>query len=242
MVSHDSACCNRQQRACHPPVGPFAMAVAIFLAGLMGASGAASAKSLIKSESGRASLLNMFSGQDGSIPSLEEDVRFRANRRHPDVGYISLDPICLSCLFTPPPAPPQDSPAPSISLPPPPAPPQDSPAPSISLPPPETFSPSPAPAPSPSPVVSAPTPSPEVAPAVAEAVPNVNSVSFERVQDPPSVEALLESEVPLSVSMEMVSSPLRQAPAPLSLLGVGSAYGFSRKVRNRIRTAQTIRT
>lgn len=50
-----------------------------------------------------------------------------------------------------------------------------------------------------------------------------------------SVSASLD--VPLNSNVDSWTLTLRQTPGPLPILGVGAAFGFSRKLRNRIKAA-----
>lgn len=209
--------CNRLQRLCHPPYRVCAIALALFLSDLMGSASTASAKSLINTSVGRALLLQQFSGQGDGGQARGGDVRFRANRRGPDVGFISLDPICYSCLLSPPPdpsSPPEPSGSPVAA--------------EVSSPP---------SAPEPSPVVSSPAPPSLPEPTMVVPSPSENVLLLETVIEAASQVRQAPIVTPPSASIQTKSPSLRQTPAPLSLLGVGATLAFSRKLRGRIRGA-----
>jgi hypothetical protein len=52
----------------------------------------------LRSSDSRAALLSLFDDAGSSVDHGSQPTRSRANRRHPDVGYLSRDSICLSCV------------------------------------------------------------------------------------------------------------------------------------------------
>jgi hypothetical protein len=193
----------------------YAVAAALLLSGFLEATSTAAAKSLVSTSAGRALLLQQFSGQGNGGQARGGDTRFRANRRGPDVGFISLDPICYSCLL------------PSL------------PSPSYTPVPPEISSPQPSapPSPQPSPVVSSPVSAPLPEPTMEAPAPLVSSLPLKAVIEPaPQIqEAPMKSLT--SASLQPNPSTTSQTPGPLPILGVGATFAFSRKLRGRIRAS-----
>jgi hypothetical protein len=180
--------CHRLQRLCHPPCRVCAIALGLFLSGLMGSASTAPAMSLINTSAGRALLLQQFSGQGDGGQARGGDVRFRPNRRGPDVGFISLDPICYSCLLSSPPDPSGSPAAAEISSSP--------------------------PAPEPSPVRSSPAPASLPEPTMQVPSPSESLLLLETVVEPAPQIKQAPIETPPSVSMQTKSSTPRQTHAP----------------------------
>lgn len=90
---------TRRLLACHPPLRPIWLSAVsvLVVAGAVPAMAAGSNVSLRSSDS-RAALLSLFQGVGSGVDHGSQPTRSRANRRHPDVGYLSRDPICLSCV------------------------------------------------------------------------------------------------------------------------------------------------
>ncbi|MEY4352975.1 MAG: hypothetical protein RLZZ609_1216 [Cyanobacteriota bacterium] len=198
-------------KACLPHARAYAVVASLLLLGFVGSTGTAFAKSLISTSAGRASLLQQFSGQGDGGQARGGDVRFRANRRGPDVGFIYLDPICYSCLL---PSLPDPSYSPT--------------APEISSPPPSS---------EPSPVVSAPAPAPLPEPTMEVPTPLVSSLPLKAVIEPAPQIQQTPIKIPTSASLQPKPSILLQTPGPLPILGVGATFAFSRKLRGRIRAS-----
>lgn len=204
---------------------PIAMAgLLLTVAGFGQPASAASLNDLLTSIKGRSALLQSFSGGGGGSLSHQDDTRFRANRRHPDVGYISLDSICLSCVIAQSSAP-VLAPAPVISSPP---------APPVVV------------DPSPPPLLAPPPPIPESLPEPSglesPPVSIVQVIPLEERQAPASLMTLMQIEVPIPTPSQETPPPISQAPAPLSILGVTTALGMSRALRNKIRAVRQMTT
>lgn len=203
----------------------YAVAAALLLLGCVESTSTASAKSLISTSAGRALLLRQFSGQGDGGQAKGGDVRFRANRRGPDVGFISLDPICYSCLLPSLPDPSGSPAAPVISSPPP----SPEPSPVVSAP---------APAPSPVPTPEAPAPLPQPMPTVVVTIPLLNPPPSQAVIKPAPQIQQTPIKTPPSTSLQPSSPIVLQTPGPLPILGVAASFAFSRKLKGRIRAAQ----
>jgi hypothetical protein len=90
---------TRRLLGCHPPLRPIWLSAVwvLVVAGAVPAMAAGRNGSLRSSDS-RAALLSLFRGAGSSVDHGSQPTRSRANRRHPDVGYLSRDSICLSCV------------------------------------------------------------------------------------------------------------------------------------------------
>lgn len=90
---------TRRLLACHPPLRPICLSAVTVLvvAGAVPAMAAGRNVSL-RSSGSRAALLSLFQGVGSGVDHGSQPTRSRANRRHPDVGYLSRDSICLSCV------------------------------------------------------------------------------------------------------------------------------------------------
>lgn len=210
MVSPYPPRCTRRQSSCHPPLMPIAIAAMVVgMAGFVEPVSALSASDLLGSSSGRASLLEHFSGGGSGATAGGEQTRFRPNRRHPDVGFTSLDPICVACVL--------DQAASSADQVP------------------ATPKPSSAQQPSASDAWTPPPPAPAALPQESTPVP---LVTLEVVQPPVPRMTLLAIESPLPFPLDEAPPPIRQAPAALPILGAGGTMALSRKLRNRIRAAR----
>lgn len=90
---------TRRLPACHPPLRPIWLSAVcgLVVSGAVPAMAAGRDGSLRSSDS-RAALLSLFDDAGSSVDNGSQPTRSRANRRHPDVGYISRDTICLSCV------------------------------------------------------------------------------------------------------------------------------------------------
>jgi hypothetical protein len=186
----------------------------------------------VQSRDTRVALLSIFDQLGMGVDHGNDSTRSRANRRHPDVGFISSDPICLSCVMTvlaPPVLPPRQTP-------PPPAP-----QPKISSP----LLPSAAPKPVP------PKPAASKPVTILESrLPAVLTPAQTKIGNPvpPQRTPLLVELSPLTIAPQSVPSvsvaeilpaqaPI-QTPGPLPILGLGAAFGFSRHLRGRLKAAQ----
>jgi hypothetical protein len=201
---------NRQTSPCHPLLSGWRVAGVLGMVTLLNAGGgmapvsAASQKPSVQSRETREALLSLFD-QLGMGIDPADDTRSRANRRHPDVGFLSSDPICLSCVMTV-----LDPPALSPT------------APRQPL----------------SPPVAKPTSSPPLKPALQPAtqalLPKPPTILQSRIELPP-----IPFE-PESLPGDPVIAPQApiQTPGPLSILGFGTAFGFSRRLRRRLKPAR----
>lgn len=90
---------TRRLLACHPPLRPIWLS-AVWVLVMVGSvpAMAAGRNGSLRSSDSRAALLSLFRGVGSGVDHGSQPTRSRANRRHPDVGYLSRDPICLSCV------------------------------------------------------------------------------------------------------------------------------------------------
>ena len=210
----------------------------LWTVGAMSPASAASPKlPSVQSRDTRLALLSLFDQSGASVGFGDDPTRSRANRRHPDVGFTSRDPICLSCVMTvlappalSPPAPPQAPPPPppqptisSLPLLPPPAPTPVPPLPVAPNPPAILQSGLPAVHPSAEIPISNPLETP-LAPSLIELPP----VGF-------AMEAIPDASVPVISSSQV---PL-QTPGPLPILGAGMAFALTRRLRGRIKAGRS---
>ena len=185
----------------------------------------------IQSRETRVALLAMFDQLGTGLASSDESTRSRANRRHPDVGFLSSDPICLSCVMTV-----LDPPV---------------------LPPPQPRQPSPIlqPANSSRPLLPAPKPA-AAKPAAPKPtittsrLPGVLTPAQVKIRNPlepqptPDLIELTPQSIPLEpVPLQEVPDILTaeapiQTPGPMPILGLGAAIGVSRRLRKRIKAAR----
>lgn len=210
---------------------PIAMAgLLLTVAGFGQPATAASLNDLLTSNTGRSALLERFSGGGGGSLSRQDETRFRANRRHPDVGYIALDSICLSCVIPQIPAP--DLPPAPVLVP----------APVLSSPPaaPVVVDPSPPPPLAPPPPIPESLPEPSALESAPIAI--VHVIPLEERQASTPLMTLMQIEAPIPTPSQETPPPISQAPAPLSILGVTTALGMSRALRNRIRAVRQMTT
>lgn len=216
------ACFNRQITPCHPlPFGWRAAGLFGMLGLLSGAvivpiGAAAERLPSIQSRETRLALLSLFDQVGAGLGPPSDSTRSRPNRRGPDVGYIADDPICISCVMTVlgppalPPAEPRKPAVPRLST--------------LSIPP-----VTPAPKPASKPVKSQPPVSKPPAHKPPERKP---SIVASRSEIPPVVPKPepLPGDPPLFSGQAPV-----QTPGPLPLLGLGAAFGFSRRLRRRLK-------
>lgn len=200
---------TRRLLACHPPLRPIWLSVVwmLVMAGAVPAMAAGRDGSLRSSDS-RAALLSLFDDAGSSVDHGSQPTRSRANRRHPDVGYLSWDSICLSCVDSAfrTPSPSSGSSASSVQT-------------SESL---VSFTQQPAPErPGPSTSTSTST----------SPLPLQEPIAFGVPMEQPL--AALSAPEPISTVVSV-----RQTPGPLSILGAGAALGISRQLRRRIRAAR----
>jgi len=210
---------NRQSTPCHPlfrgrgAVGLIGV-LCLLSGGVMTPVSAASSRlPSVQSRETRIALLSIFDQLGMGVDLGNDSTRSRANRRHPDVGFISSDPICLSCVMTaiappvfPPTAPRQEPPPP--------------------FPQPTIFS-----------------PLTILESRVTALVPVDPEIGNPLVPQPTPVLIELSSiaitpESLYSESASEISSaqaPI-QTPGPLPILGLG-AFGVSRRLRGRIKAA-----
>lgn len=232
---------NRHAPPCHPLwgasgwIGLFGMlglGVGVVLEPVRGlAQGAPS----VQSRETRVALLAMFDQLGVGLGPGDPSTRSRANRRHPDVGFLSSDPICLSCVMTvlgPPALPP---PPPRQPL-------------KVSAP----LLPAPKPV-APKPVASKPAAPKPVAPRpsiITSRLPDVlmpPQLKFENPLEPRPTPDLVEL-FPLTMPPELLppqggqdlvaaQAPV-QTPGPLPVLGLGGAIAISRRLRKRIKNSR----
>lgn len=94
---------NRQVTPCHPLPPHLGACVrlgcmVLLACGLATPARAASQAPSLQSIETRVELLSLFDQEGLGYDTGGEPTRSRANRRHPDVGYVSRDPICLTCV------------------------------------------------------------------------------------------------------------------------------------------------
>ena len=206
----------------------------------------------VQSRETRIALLSIFDQLGVGVNPADGATRSRANRRHPDVGFISSDPICLSCVMTvlAPPAVSPPAPRPSV------------PSPTVSS---RPILPSPAPKPvlplpvAPKPSLSKPVgskpaapkpPAPKPVTILQSRLPAVLSpppVTITNPLEPPQAVVLITIP-PLTIPTEILPDPsasvvpsaqiLKQTPGPLPILGAGMALAASRRLRGRIKAAR----
>lgn len=217
-----------RQVPCHPLcrtfLGPSTAAVSLLtllLSGVFPPVQAAPRSPSLASSATRDSLLALFQGTSDGHVQQGQPTRSRANRRGPDVGYVSRDRICLECLLgtsspsVPQATSPKSSPKPPVASTPTPSP------------------PAPSPPPPPEPQVSVQNESSQPPATVLHAV-------IDAPQPPETAEMGLELQAepqeatPFRAPMEAAS----QAPGPLPILGGGVAFGFSRHLRRRIKASK----
>ena len=195
----------------------------------------------IQSRETRVALLAMFDQLGTGLASSDESTRSRANRRHPDVGFLSSDPICLSCVMTvldppvlPPPQPRQPSPILQ---------PANSSRPLLPAPKPAAAKPA-----APKPAVAKPAaPKPTIKTSPLPGVLTPAQVKIRIPLEPQPTPDLIEL-TPQSIPLEPVplqevpdiltaEAPI-QTPGPMPILGLGAAIGVSRRLRKRIKAAR----
>lgn len=221
MEPRSSPSCTSPKRLGHlPGRSVFFISALPLAAGSSEAAGAASAVALINSSAGRQALLQQFSGEQANGLAGGGDVLLRANRRHPDVGYISQDPICWACVLAPVLPPPQPSAAPARPMPAKPKPLASSAKKAFFL---QVLAAS-------KPVLAPPPPG--------QASPLVSLATLEMVQAPAPVMTLMVIEAPFLESITMESPPVQQAPAPFPILGGAMVFTVQRRLRQRIRAVR----
>lgn len=199
----------------------------LWTVGAMSSASAASPKlPSVQSRDTRLALLSLFDQSGASVDFGDDPTRSRANRRHPDVGFTSRDPICLSCVMTvlaPPVLPPPQPTISSLPLLPPPAPTPVPPLPVAPNPPAILQSGLPAVLPSAEIPIWNPLETP-TAPSLIELPP----IGF-------AMEAIPDASVPVISSSQV---PL-QTPGPLPILGPGMAFALTRRLRGRIKAGRS---
>lgn len=232
---------NRRVPPCHP-LGGVGRWIGLF--GILGfgvgivlepVRGLAQAAPSIQSRETRVALLAMFDQLGAGLGPGDPSTRSRANRRHPDVGFLSSDPICLSCVMTvldPPALPP---PPPRLPL-------------KVSTPlltAPKPITPKPVPS---KPVASKPAaPKPSI---ITSRLPDVLMPPQPKIENPlePRPTPDLVELFPLSMppepllpqgGQELVASQAPvQTPGPLPVLGLGGAIAMSRRLRKRVKNSR----
>jgi hypothetical protein len=227
------ASCNRQSPPCHPLFWWRGAAGLIGVVGLLAGgvmTPVSAASPSVQSRETRIALLSIFDQLGVGVDHGNDSTRSRANRRHPDVGFISSDPICLSCVMT--------VLAPPVLPPPPPrqAPPPPVPEPTISSPP---LFPSPAPEPQPvaEPLTVLESQLPAVLPPGQDNIVNpLSPQQFPAVLELSPV-TIAPMDLPSDSEILLAQAPV-QTPGPLPILGLGAAFGVSRRLRGRLKAAQ----
>ena len=238
VPSYPPASFNRPSTPCHPlfcgrGAAGLIGVVGLLTGGVMAPVSAASPRPpSVQSRETRVALLSIFDQLGVGVDQGNDSTRSRANRRHPDVGFISSDPICLSCVMTvlaPPVLPPRQSPPPPV------------PQPKISSP----LLPSAAPKPVP------PKPAASKPVTILESrLPAVLTPGQTKIGNPlpPQRTPLLVELSPITIAPQSAPSgsvseilpaqaPI-QTPGPLPILGLGAAFGVSRRLRGRLKAAQ----
>jgi len=237
---------NRHVPPCHPLGGASGW---IGLLGMLGLGvgvllepvrGLAQGVPSIQSRETRVALLAMFDQLGAGLGPGDPSTRSRANRRHPDVGYLSSDPICLSCVMTvlnPPALPP---PPPRQPL-------------KVSTPLLQAQKPI-----APKPVASKPVakklvaskPVPPKLSIVTSPLPDVLTPPQHKIENPlePWPTPDLVELFPISMPPEplppeggqdlVASQAPVQTPGPLPVLGLGGAIAISRRLRKRIKNSR----
>lgn len=218
------ACFNRQIIPCHPlslgwrAAGLFGM-LGLLSVGVIAPVGAATEKlPSIQSRETRLALLSLFDQIGAGLGPPNDSTRSRPNRRGPDVGYIADDPICISCVMTvlgPPAVSPAEPRRPAV--------------PRLATPSAPLVTPAPKPLPQSTskpvlpkpPARKPPEPKPLIVPSRSE-LPQVVLKPEDLPGDPP----LFSGQAPI------------QTPGPLPILGLGTAFGFSRRLRQRLKCAR----
>lgn len=205
--------------------------VGLAVGGVMEAGhGFAQGTSSIQSRETRAALLAMFDQLGVGLAPSDEATRSRANRRHPDVGFLSSDPICLSCVMTvlAPPVSPPPSPTKAVKPATPLLPAPKSVAPKSVAPKPAALKPS----------------------IITSRLPDVLMPPQSKIENPlePQPNPELVALVPLSIPPELIppqgpqnfvaaQAPV-QTPGPLPVLGLAGAIAISRRLRKRIQSSR----